>query len=727
MFRFTSPRFIGVRLSLLALVAACAPDEAPTSPAPQTQRPIANAPAQGRLRVEGYPTTGDIRQGWVLGRDGRPMHVTYEVHNGNAIWQGDIVLGRADEISTTEAGAKPFMRLDHGVAARLGRQAQPGVIIDGDGFRWPGGVMPYLYDPALPDQARIQQAITMIESTTGGITIVPKTAAHMDWIKIVPDAGCSSKVGRQGGEQVIFLADDCGAGSLAHEMLHALGSFHEQSRCDRDNYVEIQFDNVEDDKKNNFDKHCDDATDYSAYDFGSLMHYPLDAFSKNGQNTIKLRPGVTYDGTIGQRSMLGSTDIIGMNQNYGLNNKAPVPIICTLGNDYKEGANVFLDGRCSTDEDDKVLTYEWKFGDGTCAVFVKPVICTEPNPTKVYANDGVYTLALFVFDSYKLEVTEELITIKNVAPSFTLNPFSDIDEGAFVSRFVNFTDPGADTWTASVDYGDGNSNPDLDTSGKSVSFGQIYKDNSPPGSPFQVKLSITDDDETTTVTRPLTVNNVAPRAYAGTDVTVESGQTFDFMGSFSDPGVLDSPWNWRIEWGVAPAETGSTTTQGAITSSLMMCAAGTFDVTLSVKDKDGDTGSDQVSVTVGYVNVGLDITPGSTPNAVSLKKKGSLPVAILSSATFDATTIDPASVRLGDESGTDTGVERLRGRYNTGVSDVNGDGRPDLVLTFSVPQLVDNRDLIPTSTSLVIRGSQGASGGSCVNFRGTDAVVVVSS
>jgi len=92
--------------------------------------------------VEGYAARGELRQGFVLDRAGKPMKVSYEVHHGIAIWQGDIALGRARDIATTPETARPFVR-SGGVGAPISGpiNAQATVIRDGDTFRWPDGVV----------------------------------------------------------------------------------------------------------------------------------------------------------------------------------------------------------------------------------------------------------------------------------------------------------------------------------------------------------------------------------------------------------------------------------------------------------------------------------------------------------------------------------------------------------------------------------------------------------
>ena len=75
--------------------------------------------------------------------------------------------------------------------------------------------------------------------------------------------------------------------------------------------------------------------------------------------------------------------------------------------------------------------------------------------------------------------------------------------------------------------------------------------------------------------------------------------------------------------------------------------------------------------------VAVDIKPGSFPNTINPGSQGRIPVAILSTDTFDATTVDPSTVLFGI-----TGTEAAPVR--AALEDVNGDGRVDLILQINV-------------------------------------------
>lgn len=56
---------------------------------------------------------------------------------------------------------------------------------------------------------------------------------------------CFSSVGVQENGQILSLGSGCDHKAvIEHELLHAVGFYHEQSRTDRDDYVDIWLDQV---------------------------------------------------------------------------------------------------------------------------------------------------------------------------------------------------------------------------------------------------------------------------------------------------------------------------------------------------------------------------------------------------------------------------------------------------------------------------------------------------
>ncbi|CAJ1427140.1 unnamed protein product [Effrenium voratum] len=118
--------------------------------------------------------------------------------------------------------------------------------------------------------------------------------------------------------------NDCG--TATHEMLHALGMAHEQSRPDRDNYVSILWSNVKNGMEDQFTTNS--KADIShPYDIMSIMHYGSMSFTKNGMDTIHVKPAgyalYTQDPgrfryfRIGQRMHMSKQDVEQLKDLYG--------------------------------------------------------------------------------------------------------------------------------------------------------------------------------------------------------------------------------------------------------------------------------------------------------------------------------------------------------------------------------------------------------------------------
>lgn len=127
------------------------------------------------------------------------------------------------------------------------------------------------------------------------VRFVPKTRVHLEHIGIYKSPGCGSAIGfrRNRSEPLpVTFSPFCLRlpGAIQHELLHVLGLLHEQSRPDRDQYVRIVWENIEPQFVQNFGK-ADWGTVETfglPYDYGSLMHYPGNAFAKSRAQNVTM-------------------------------------------------------------------------------------------------------------------------------------------------------------------------------------------------------------------------------------------------------------------------------------------------------------------------------------------------------------------------------------------------------------------------------------------------------
>jgi hypothetical protein len=162
--------------------------------------------------------------------------------------------------------------------------------------RWPNRIVPFVMHGVFngAERNRILLAIRDFHERTPIRFRQYNPQIDPDYIHITGEnTGCWSYVGRQGGRQQLNLQrNGCvWHGIIIHELLHALGFLHMHSATDRDNYVIINWQNIESGRENNFFTYSASIiTSFGVpYDYDSVMHYGPYAFSRNGLRTIQPR------------------------------------------------------------------------------------------------------------------------------------------------------------------------------------------------------------------------------------------------------------------------------------------------------------------------------------------------------------------------------------------------------------------------------------------------------
>lgn len=142
---------------------------------------------------------------------------------------------------------------------------------------WPGNRIPFVVDStAAGMQAAIQGAIAQWNGVNF-VQYVPMQPSDGDLVIFAAGEGCQSPVGKQGGRQLITCKGN-NVPDLMHEMGHAAGLLHEQSRPDRQRHVGVNLANIPPEKQHNFEISSDSSI-FGEYDFTSLMHYGRNFFA----------------------------------------------------------------------------------------------------------------------------------------------------------------------------------------------------------------------------------------------------------------------------------------------------------------------------------------------------------------------------------------------------------------------------------------------------------------
>jgi hypothetical protein len=146
---------------------------------------------------------------------------------------------------------------------------------------WEHPQIPYAVEDDLPNAAQVTLAVQYFKQHTP-VEFVPYSGEPDAVVFQKGTTACYSYLGRVGGLQPIKLAPNCRWQEIVHELMHALGFVHEQSRTDRDSYVDIVWTNIEDEYRPQYaqvPESFEEALRGAPFDYHSAMMYRTDEFA----------------------------------------------------------------------------------------------------------------------------------------------------------------------------------------------------------------------------------------------------------------------------------------------------------------------------------------------------------------------------------------------------------------------------------------------------------------
>ncbi|XP_023710985.1 zinc metalloproteinase nas-4-like [Cryptotermes secundus] len=187
---------------------------------------------------------------------------------------------------------------------------------------WPGGILYYEYSDEFHDEhkAIIERAISDLQRETC-VRFVRRTTEPTYILFRNTNRGCASQVGYHPtgrGMDLYLSSPGClRTGTIQHELLHALGFWHEHTRPDRDAFISILWNNIVPGREFNFRARSHyEPHEWLPYDYNSVMHYRAVAFSKDRLSaTIVPRDSKAFF-AIGQRVRVSPMDLAKLNALY---------------------------------------------------------------------------------------------------------------------------------------------------------------------------------------------------------------------------------------------------------------------------------------------------------------------------------------------------------------------------------------------------------------------------
>jgi len=246
------------------------------------EKEIKKTPILSQSTKENINVNGDEKHAAQTDPQGKIYPRSVKIDEDMIIAYGDLIVGSTEDLEDYQSGDKML-------------NIPPPQL-------WPGGDIPFEIDDSIDDPIQINtiKQVTDQLNQMAAVNFHPRKEDEDNYVLFKKGTQhCYANVGFRFGVTNVSLSSGCAEKEIFHELFHVLGFFHEQNRPDRDNYIEVLWENIDEENWTQFEKFTLEsypqalqALDNFPFEFQSIMLYDSKSFSNSSDYSM-----VQIDGT----------------------------------------------------------------------------------------------------------------------------------------------------------------------------------------------------------------------------------------------------------------------------------------------------------------------------------------------------------------------------------------------------------------------------------------------